>query len=102
MKILLEEFLYVKTLQSDGYSPIVACADTGRHMSTILNIYGSTDYKQYADLVKSEHQEIAFSLRDHVLYLHKLVFDHNDGHYQVPRTAKYAIRELILEEGGKI
>ena len=69
----------------------------GLHLSTVINIRGSRNYEEYRQLVKAEHQPTLFSLKDHVLDLHKLVFDKKDNNYFPPKTARTAVTQLEFE-----
>lgn len=67
----------------------------GISLSTVLNIKGCKNYLEYRELVKSEHNEIKFSIREAVLDLHKLVFDKGDNKYLAPKTGQEAINVLL-------
>lgn len=63
-------------------------------VKTVLQIRGSKDFAQYTENNKAQHPDIKFSLRDHVLELHRLAF-RQDNTYIPPTTAKTAVIELI-------
>lgn len=73
----------------------------GISLSTALNIKGCKNYAEYMELVRSEHNPTQFSLREHVLTLHKMVFDKDNPDYKEPRTAQTAIVQLEYELGNK-
>ena len=68
---------------------------------TILQIRGSKNYEEYQQQNKAQHPEVKFSLKDHVLELHRLAF-RQDNTYIPPKTARLAITELINTMEGKI
>lgn len=63
-------------------------------VKTILQIRGSKNYEEYQQQNKAQHPDVQFSLRDHVLELHRLAF-RQDNTYIPPTTAKTAVIELI-------
>lgn len=67
-----------------------------------MQIKNSDTFQDYVDQVKAQHPpEVIFSLAEHILDLHKLVFDKKDNTYQAPRTARTAIVQLEYELGKK-
>lgn len=94
MRVTKEEFAILKKQLRFRSAKYVA-KKSGRHLSTVINIKGSKNYIEYRELVKSEHQEIAFSLKDSVLELHRIMFDNRDNKYIAPTTAKMAVAKLL-------
>lgn len=70
---------------------------TGLSLKTVLQIRGSKTYKEHQEQNKAQHPDVQFSLGEHVLNLHKLVFDKGDNKYIAPPTARLAIVQLEYE-----
>lgn len=64
------------------------------HVSTVLNIKGCRNFKEYHDLVKAEHPPIKFSIRDEVFALHRKIYEVPNVAYVYPRGCQQALKEI--------
>ena len=70
----------------------------GISLKTVLQIKGSDSYEDYLNNVRAQHPPVKFSLRDHVLVLHRKEFGKDNEAYIEPLTARQAIVELLNKE----
>jgi hypothetical protein len=74
----------------------------GISYKTVVQIKNSPTYEAYQEQNKAQHPDNKqFSLREHILVLHKMTFDKGDNTYKEPLTARTAIVQLEYELGNK-
>lgn len=91
----ITEQLYkdIKRHQRQQNTPQATMATCDISWKTYMQCSASKTWDIYTALNKSQHPDTVYSLRDDVLYLHRLIFRHDDT-YIPPQTAKQAIQEL--------
>lgn len=96
-KVTQSDFKVIKGGIFWKLKPSQAAAKYDLSLKTVLQIRGSHDYTQYQEQNKAQHPEIQYSLREHVLDLHKRVFNDHSNTYIAPNTARRAVLELQLK-----
>ena len=76
-----------------SYSVETTAKKLNRSIKTVVQIKNSKTFDDYQDQNLAQHPPTKFSLRDNVLELHRLLFDHDM--YAAPSSAERAITELL-------
>lgn len=64
------------------------------HVSTVLNIKGCRNFKEYHALVVAEHQPTQYSIREEVMALHRKIYEQPNKAYIYPKNCKQALKEI--------
>lgn len=64
------------------------------HISTVLNIKGCRDFREYRQLVEAEHQPVQYSIKNEVFALHRRIYEKPNVAYVYPKNCKQAMAEI--------
>lgn len=93
MKALTEAEFYEINRAIEKHSITFIANKYDRSPKTILQIRGSLSFSQYQQQNQAQHPPTVYSLKDQVLYAHRLMF-RQDNTYIPPETARQAIYDI--------
>lgn len=93
-RITEQSFNRIKRQLKPWTRPHRVAQKEGLHISTVLNIKGCRDYREYRMLVESEHQPVKYSVRDDVMALHRRIYEVPNKAYVYPKNCKQAMAEI--------